>query len=100
LQELRHDRDVSVRKVKPVLNSPDLFNQTIKTQPHLGDATGIHALIATQTSQTNLHTGQALSLLLHRIAHSAQIGPDGSQMLQHQIVHILSHDASPDTMME
>jgi hypothetical protein len=79
-----------------VFNSPDLFNQTIKTQPDLRDATGIRTLIATQTSQTNLHTGQALSLLLHRIAHSAQIRPDGSQMIQHQIVHILGHDASPD----
>jgi len=83
-----------------VLNSPNLFNQTIKTQPHLGDAAGIRTLIAPQTSQTNLDAGQALPLLLHRIAHSAQISPDGSQMLQHQIVHILSHDASPDTMKE
>ncbi len=83
-----------------MLNSPDLFNQTIKTQPHLGDASGIGTLIATQTSQTNLHAGQALSLPLHRVAHSAQIGPDGSQMLQHEIVYILSHDASPNFMRE
>jgi hypothetical protein len=79
-----------------VLNSPDLFNQTIKAQPHLGNASGIRTLIAAQAGQTNLHACQALSLFLHRIAHSAQISTDGSQMLQHQIVHILSHDASHD----
>jgi len=79
-----------------VLNSPDLFNQTIKAQSHLGNATGIRTLITTQTGQTNLHACQALSLLLHRVAHAAQISTDGSQMLQHQIVHILNHSASPD----
>jgi hypothetical protein len=68
-----------------------VLGKTVNSKPHQRDVFGVARLFTSHAGHADLKTPKTVSMIPQRFLHVAYVRADSSQMLENQIVDVISH---------